>query len=81
MDRFVQYQTVRAMREASNKDGGLAALGASFAFGKQMADTVGQTSEKDENKADKLREYKKLLDEGVISETEFAEIKKKLLDL
>ena len=81
MDRFVQYQTARAMREASNKDGGLAALGASFAFGRQMADTVGQASVKEENKVEKLREYKKLLDEGVISEVEFTEIKKKLLDL
>ena len=81
MDRFVQYQTARAMREASNKDGGLAALGASFAFGRQMADTVGQASAKEENKVEKLREYKKLLDEGVISEVEFTEIKKKLLDL
>ncbi|UKI24118.1 MAG: hypothetical protein L6V88_10810 [Anaerotruncus sp.] len=59
MDRFVQYQTARAMREASNKDGGLAALGASFAFGRQMADTVGQASAKEENKVEKLREYKK----------------------
>lgn len=82
MDQFLQYQTARAMRDASNQEGGLTALGASFAFGQQMAATVQNSTQRAETSpADKLREYKQLLDDGVITEAEFAEIKKKILHL
>ena len=38
MDNFMKYQTARAMRDASKQKGGLAGLGAGFAFGNQFCE-------------------------------------------
>lgn len=82
MDTYVQYQTVRAMRDASKQDGGLAGLGAGMAFGNHIAGTVsGATAVERIEPIEKLREYKKLLDEGIISEDEFNGLKKQILKL
>ena len=81
MDAFMQYQTARAMRDAAKQDGGLAGLGAGFAFGNQIAGSVQNNMQSDGDKIQKLREYKNLLDEGIISEEEFQELKKKTLKI
>ena len=81
MDTFMQYQTARAMRDAAKQDGGLAGLGAGFAFGNQIAGSVQNNAQSDVDKVQKLREYKTLLDEGIISEEEFQELKKKILKI
>lgn len=82
MDTFVQYQTVRAMRDASKQKGGLAGLGAGMAFGKNIANTIESGSKpKEKSDIDKIREYKQLVEEGLITEEEFKEIKKKILGI
>ena len=82
MDDFMKYQTARAMRDAAKQDGGLAGLGAGLAFGNQIASNISETSgNSPENKVDKLREYKSLLDEGIITDEEFQELKKKILGI
>lgn len=82
MDDFMKYQTARAMRDAAKQDGGLAGLGAGLAFGNQIANKVSETTgSSSESKVDKLREYKSLLDEGIITDEEFQEIKKKILGI
>nr|WP_294584811.1 SPFH domain-containing protein [uncultured Anaerotignum sp.] len=82
MDTFMQYQTARAMRDASKQEGGLAGLGAGFAFGNQMVNQISKTtSPKEKSNVEKLREYKELLNEGLITEAEFSELKKKLLGI
>lgn len=82
MDNFMKYQTARAMRDASKQEGGLAGLGAGFAFGEQISKTVSNNTDNDEkSNVDKIREYKKLLDEGIITNEEFSEVKKQILGL
>ena len=83
MDTFVQYQTVRAMRDASKQQGGLAGLGAGMAFGKKIAETIETPAANTNgiNPVEKLREYKSLLDEGIITQEEFDALKKQLLKI
>ena len=83
MDTFVQYQTVRAMRDASKQQGGLAGLGAGMAFGKKIAETIETPAANTNgiNPVEKLREYKSLLDEGIITQEEFDTLKKQLLKI
>ncbi len=82
MDNFMKYQTARAMRDASSQSGGLAGLGAGFAFGSNLTQTIGNSMNNSSSKnTDKLREYKKLLDEGVITEEEFTEAKRQILGI
>ncbi len=82
MDNFMKYQTARAMRDASMQKGGLAGLGAEFAFGGHVAKTINDSIDiDDKGDVDKIREYKKLLDEGMITNEEFSEIKKKILKI
>ena len=78
MEAFVQYQTVRAMRDASKQESGLAGLGAGMAFAKRMAETV-DSSAGENNSLEMLREYKNLLDEKIITQEEFDALKKQLL--
>ena len=40
MEGFIQYQSVRAIRDAAKQPGGVAGLGASVAVGKQIAKTM-----------------------------------------
>lgn len=85
MSTFMQYQTARAMRDASKQEGGLAGLGAGMAMGKAMAKTVENTMEEQpkeseiRNNIQMLREYKQLLDEGILTQEEFDAKKKELL--
>lgn len=82
MDNFMKYQTARAMRDASKQEGGLAGLGAGFAFGNQVSKTIDNTMNSEENSGvNKILEYKKLLDEGIITEEEFKEAKKQILGI
>ncbi|CAM4171432.1 SPFH domain-containing protein [Erysipelothrix inopinata] len=85
MATFTQYQSVRAMRDASNQEGGLAGLGASAAFGNQIANTINQSQPQNQpqkpevDTVEELLKYKKLLDEDVITKEEFDKVKARLL--
>ncbi len=81
MTSFMQYQTARAMRDASKQDAGLAGLGAGLTFGQVMAQNIqSSTAESPEKKSktDQLRELKALLDDGILTQEEF-EAEKKLI--
>lgn len=82
MESFMQYQTARAMRDVSGKDGGLAGLGMAMAFGRTMTQTIqeagGQKEEK-KSRIEQLRELKSLLDEGILTQEEFDAEKKEIL--
>lgn len=83
MQTFMQYQTARAMRDASKQKGGLAGLGAGMALGKTMANSIEETTanvSSGKSKAEKLREIKELLDEGILTQEEFDAEKKKILN-
>ena len=82
MDAFMQYQTARAMRDASKQKGGLAGLGAGMALGNTMAkniQNVSETQDSSKSKAEQLRELKSLLDEGILTQEEFDAEKKTIL--
>ncbi len=82
MQSFMQYQTARAMRDASKQEGGLAGLGAGMALGNSMVHTMQDVTGKEtvgKSKAEQLRELKSLLDEGILTEEEFAAEKKQIL--
>lgn len=85
MDEFIQYQSARAIRDAASQSSGVAGLGASIAIGKQIVETMsgnivaGGNSNDNDELYEKLREYKKLLDEGALTQDEYDSIKKKLL--
>ena len=82
MTTFMQYQTARAMRDASKQKGGLAGLGAGMAVGRTMAQNIQETAntvEPQKSKADQLREIKALLDEGILTQEEFDHEKKNIL--
>ena len=82
MATYAQYQSVRAMRDASKQEDGLAGLGVGVALGNQMVKAI-QQSEKDESKdsVTEIKKYKELLDSGIITQEEFDTKKKQLLDL
>lgn len=85
MQSFMQYQTARAMRDASKQEGGLAGLGAGMGAGMALGNTVAQgvqsvspPTEQGKSKVEQLRELKSLLDEGILTQEEF-EAEKKLI--
>lgn len=83
MEAFMQYQTARAMRDASQQKGGLAGLGAGMAMGNAMVQTIQNNTTKDgetKSKAELLRELKSLLDEGILTKEEFEAEKKQILN-
>ena len=83
METFMQYQTARAMRDASKQKGGLAGLGAGMAVGNTLAKNVQETvntGEKQQSKAEQLREIKALLDEGILTQEEFEREKNLILE-
>lgn len=82
MEIFMQYQTARAMRDASKQKGGLAGLGAGMAVGNTLAKNVQETISTggaQRSKAEQLREIKALLDEGILTQEEFENEKKLIL--
>ncbi len=83
MSTFTQYQTARAIRDASKQEGGLAGLGAGIALGNQVMNTVQNTlpesNQSKPGKADMLRELKALFDEGILTQEEFEVEKKRIL--
>ncbi len=80
MDTFMQYQTARAMRDASKQEGGLAGLGAGMAVGNKLASGFGMNNNSTgKSKAEQLRELKALLDEGILTQEEFEQEKKTIL--
>ncbi len=82
MASFMQYQTARAMRDASSQEGGLAGLGAGMALGNTMVqgmEAATNPAGASKNKADQLRELKELLDEGILTQEEFDAEKKAIL--
>lgn len=83
MASFMQYQTARAMRDASKQKGGLAGLGAGMALGNTMAQSIQSTSAPTapaKSKVEQLRELKELLDEGILTQEEFDAEKKAILE-
>lgn len=82
MATYAQYQSVRAMRDASQQKGGLAGLGAGVAWGNQMVNTIQQTQNLEKkDPVTEIKKYKELLDMGAITQEEFDEKKKQLLAL
>ena len=82
MESFMQYQTARALRDASKQQGGLAGLGAGMALGNSMIRNVEKTANEGntgKSKVEQLRELKSLLDEGILTQEEFDSEKKKIL--
>ena len=85
MAAFMQYQTARSMRDASRQEGGLAGLGAGMALGGTMAQqiqtntTAATPPAPEKAKAEQLRELKALLDEGILTQSEFDAEKKRIL--
>ena len=79
MATFAQYQSIRAMRDASNQKGGLAGLGAGVAFGNKIVDTINQTEKPQVDAVEEILRYKQLLDAEVITQEEFDKVKEKLL--
>ena len=82
MEIFMQYQTARAMRDASKQKGGLAGLGAGMAVGNTLAKNVQETISTggaQRSKAEQLREIKALLDEGILTQEEYEKEKKLIL--
>lgn len=82
MDSFMQYQTARAMRDASKQEGGIAGLGAGLALGRTLAQNiqnVSNSNEQTKSKVEQLREIKALLDEGILTQEEFEAEKKSIL--
>lgn len=82
MATFMQYQTARAMRDASKQEGGLAGLGAGMAMGNTMAPNIQAAANPGStvlSKADQLRELKALLDERILTQEEFDAEKKAIL--
>lgn len=83
MAAFMQYQTVRAMRDASKQKGGLAGLGASVALGNTMAQGIQAAANpagEAKSMVEQLRELKELLDEGILTQDEFDAQKKLILE-
>ena len=82
MASFMQYQTARAMRDASKQEGGLAGLGAGVALGNTMAQGIQETVNPAASKSvvELLRELKELLDEGILTQDEFDAQKKTILE-
>ena len=82
MATYAQYQSVRAMRDASKQEGGLAGLGAGVALGNQMVNNIQQSGKKENiDPVTEIKKYKELLDSGVITQEEFDAKKKQLLNL
>ncbi len=88
MDQFVQYQSARAIRDAARQPGGLSGIGASMAVGKTVASNMNSALGNDSREggkndntsaADKLKQYKELLDQGILTQEEFDDLKSKLL--
>ncbi len=82
MTTFMQYQTARAMRDASRQEGGLAGLGAGIALGNTMAQEIRATAAPVSPKSmvEQLRELKELLDDGILTKDEFEAQKKAILE-
>ena len=82
MSTYAQYQSVRAMRDASKQEGGLAGLGAGVALGNQMVNNIQQSqNNRKVDTVSEIKKYKELLDAGAITQEEFDKKKKQLLDL
>lgn len=95
MNTFMQYQTARAMRDATRQEGGMAGLGAGMALGNTLAQNLSAAQpqpqpqaavqnageQKEKSNIEQIREYKQLLDEGIITQDEFNLKKKELLGL
>ena len=82
MESFMQYQTARAMRDAAKQEGGLAGLGAGLALGNTIAQNVQNVSNstsRQQSRVEQLRELKGLLDDGILTQDEFAAEKKRVL--
>lgn len=80
MDSFVQYNTMRAIQDAAKQNGGLAGIGAGVSLGNKMMDNFDSKNNSKSN-VEQLREYKSLLDDGIITQEEFDQKKKELLKL
>lgn len=77
MNTFVQYQTARAMRDAAKQVDGLSKIDS-------LANTLNNMSNNNKNEkstAERLRELKSLLDEGILTNEEFTAMKKQILEL
>lgn len=82
---YVELEKLRALRDAARNEGGLAGaglqLGVGMELGKKFSDQTDELLSKgNPDIAEKLRKLKILLDEKIISETDFEAKKKELLN-
>lgn len=85
---YQDMEKLKALRDAARNEGGLAGMGAQLGVGMEIGKLFSQEKDKaleklqgvEEDVIEKLRKLKILLDEKIISETEFGELKKQLLN-
>lgn len=85
---YVETEKLRALRDAAKNEGGLAGMGAQLGvgmeigklFGLEKNQLVNSVSEEKTDAFEKLKKLKILLDEQIITQVEFDEIKKQLLN-
>lgn len=80
MQNFAQYQNIRAMRDAAKQDNSLVGMGIGLNAGANIANNFNSNSNQNSDSISKLKEWKALLDDGIISKEEFEIEKKKILN-
>lgn len=80
MENFIQYQSARAIRDAAKQNNGLAGIGVGIEAGKSIATAMKSETTTSKSMVEELKDYKKLLDDGVLTQSEFNELKHKLLN-
>ncbi|MGZ3872530.1 MAG: SPFH domain-containing protein [Mucilaginibacter sp.] len=82
---YVELEKLKALRDAARNEGGLAGAGLQMGVGMDLAksfntEKAGQINAGTPDAADKLKQLKNLMDEGIITPEEFAAKKKEWLD-
>lgn len=82
---YVELEKLKALRDAARNEGGLASAGLQLGVGMDLGKTFSSAVDEHLNTGNadpvaKLKQLKLLLDEGIITQDEFAEKKKEWLD-
>lgn len=85
---YVEMEKLRALRDAAQNEGGLAGMGAQLGVGMEIGKMFGlkkdqfttKITEENSDTFEKLKKLKVLLDEHIITQEEFDDLKKQLLN-